>query len=114
MFSPPFFLIMSLFLLSKPSRLLFRPSFTHLHLLHHRSSISLARTISTSSSSADVPAANPNSEFLNNLPAILEKARVDGGIPGMSVAIMHKGQLVFAQGFGKRNLKDPFTKEVHN
>lgn len=31
----------------------------------------------------------------------------------MSVAIMYKGEIVFAQGFGKRNLKDPFTKEVH-
>lgn len=50
--------------------------------------------------------------FLDNLPAVLEKARTDGGIPGMSVAILHKGQLVFAQGFGKRNRKDPFTTEV--
>ncbi|KAF9137200.1 hypothetical protein BG015_002806 [Linnemannia schmuckeri] len=30
----------------------------------------------------------------------------------MSVAIMHQGELIFAQGFGKRNLKDPFTKET--
>lgn len=51
-------------------------------------------------------------EFLDNLPAILEKARADGGIPGMSVAILHKGELVFAQGFGKRNRSDPFTAEV--
>ncbi|KAH7056535.1 beta-lactamase/transpeptidase-like protein [Linnemannia elongata] len=103
---------MSHFLLSKSSRLLFRSSFTHPRLLHHRGSISLARTISTTTSSADIPAANPSSAFLNNLPAILEKARVDGGIPGMSVAIMYKGEIVFAQGFGKRNLKDPFTIET--
>ncbi|KAK3829856.1 MAG: beta-lactamase/transpeptidase-like protein [Linnemannia elongata] len=51
-------------------------------------------------------------EFLDNLPAILEKARADGGIPGMSVAILHKGELVFAQGFGKRNRSDPFTAET--
>ncbi|KAF9541282.1 hypothetical protein EC957_003238 [Mortierella hygrophila] len=103
---------MSHFLLSKSSRLIFRSSLTHPHLLHHRGSISLSRTISTSSSSTDVPADNPSSEFLSNLPAVLEKARVDGGIPGMSVAIMHKGELVFAQGFGKRNFKDPFTRET--
>ncbi|KAF9149573.1 hypothetical protein BG015_008641 [Linnemannia schmuckeri] len=51
-------------------------------------------------------------EFLTNLPDVLEKARADGGIPGMSVAILHKGELVFAQGFGKRNRSDPFTKET--
>ncbi|KAG0276322.1 hypothetical protein BGZ95_007693 [Linnemannia exigua] len=50
--------------------------------------------------------------FLDELPAALEKARVDGGIPGMSVAIMHNGKLVFAQGFGKRNREDPFTEET--
>ncbi|KAG0379958.1 hypothetical protein BGX24_010858 [Mortierella sp. AD032] len=30
----------------------------------------------------------------------------------MSVAIQYKGELIFAQGFGKRNRKDPFTKET--
>lgn len=59
------------------------------------------------------PAAQDNKEFLANLPDVLEKARADGGIPGMSVAILHKGELVFAQGFGKRNRSDPFTKEVN-
>jgi CubicO group peptidase (beta-lactamase class C family) len=51
-------------------------------------------------------------DFLANLPEVLEKARIEGGIPGMSVAIMHKGELVFAEGFGKRNETDPFTKDV--
>ncbi|OAQ30767.1 beta-lactamase/transpeptidase-like protein [Linnemannia elongata AG-77] len=51
-------------------------------------------------------------DFLANLPEVLEKARVEGGIKGMSVAIMHKGELVFAEGFGKRNQIDPFTKET--
>ncbi|KAG9063691.1 hypothetical protein KI688_003802 [Linnemannia hyalina] len=58
------------------------------------------------------PAPQDNKEFLANLPDVLEKARTDGGIPGMSVAILHKGELVFAQGFGKRNRSDPFTKET--
>ncbi|KAF9287306.1 hypothetical protein BGZ88_008674 [Linnemannia elongata] len=30
----------------------------------------------------------------------------------MAVAIMHKGHIIFAQGFGKRNRKDPFTTET--
>ncbi|KAG0289375.1 hypothetical protein BGZ96_007072 [Linnemannia gamsii] len=78
-----------------------------------RGSISLVRSASSSSSTnADVPVANPTSDFLANLPEVLEKARVDGGIPGMSVAILHKGDIVFAQGFGKRNQIDPFTKET--
>ncbi|KAF9431477.1 hypothetical protein BGZ76_000254 [Entomortierella beljakovae] len=34
------------------------------------------------------------------------------GIPGMSVAIIHKGKLIFAEGFGKRNGRDPFTAET--
>lgn len=50
--------------------------------------------------------------FLANLPEVLERARIEGGIKGMSVAIMHKGEIVFAEGFGKRNQTDPFTKEV--
>ncbi|KAF9567046.1 hypothetical protein EC968_003515 [Mortierella alpina] len=51
-------------------------------------------------------------EFFETLPAILERARNECGIPGMSVAIMYKGELAFAQGFGKRNRVDPFTKET--
>ncbi|KAF9956491.1 hypothetical protein BGZ72_002770 [Mortierella alpina] len=43
---------------------------------------------------------------------VLEKARVRSGIPGMSVAILHKGKLVFAEGFGKRNEFEPFTAET--
>ncbi|KAG0058615.1 hypothetical protein BGZ89_001143 [Linnemannia elongata] len=50
--------------------------------------------------------------FLASLPNVLEKARADGGVKGMSVAVIHKGELVFAQGFGKRNRNDPFTKET--
>ncbi|KAF9143139.1 hypothetical protein BGX30_001259 [Mortierella sp. GBA39] len=50
--------------------------------------------------------------FLANLPNVLERARADGGVKGMSVAVIHKGELVFAQGFGKRNRNDPFTKET--
>ncbi|KAF9964997.1 hypothetical protein BGZ70_005580 [Mortierella alpina] len=54
----------------------------------------------------------PTKEFFATLPVTLERARVECGIPGMSVAIMYKGELAFAQGFGKRNRVDPFTEET--
>jgi len=59
-----------------------------------------------------IPDANTDTKPLSNLSEILEKARVDGGIPGMSVAILHKGELIFSEGFGKRNDQEPFTPEV--
>lgn len=43
----------------------------------------------------------------------IERARIANGIPGMSVAVVHKGKIIFAQGFGRRNENnDPFTAEV--
>ncbi|KAF9133990.1 hypothetical protein BG015_003482 [Linnemannia schmuckeri] len=47
-----------------------------------------------------------------DLSTVLEKARIENGIPGMSVAVMYKGELLFADGFGKRNEEDPFTKDT--
>ncbi|KAF9301303.1 hypothetical protein BGZ74_006882 [Mortierella antarctica] len=49
---------------------------------------------------------------LRELKLDLELARNQTGIPGMSVAVIHKGELVFAEGFGKRNKKDLFTPET--
>ncbi|KAF9290636.1 hypothetical protein BGZ68_006490 [Mortierella alpina] len=43
---------------------------------------------------------------------VLERARVECGIVGMSIAVLYKGDLIFAEGFGKRNLQDPFTAET--
>src|SRR5690349_6735477 len=43
---------------------------------------------------------------------IIELARNKTGLPGMSVAVLHKGKLIFAEGFGKRNKHDPVTAEV--
>ncbi|KAG0005462.1 hypothetical protein BGZ80_005756 [Entomortierella chlamydospora] len=42
----------------------------------------------------------------------LERGRIQCGIPGMSVAVLHKGELIFADGFGKRNEQEPFTAET--
>ncbi|KAF9162301.1 hypothetical protein DFQ26_003692 [Actinomortierella ambigua] len=44
--------------------------------------------------------------------ADIEKARINLGIQGMSVGVVHKGKIIYAQGFGKRNDKDPFTPET--
>ncbi|KAG0070086.1 hypothetical protein BGZ89_001467, partial [Linnemannia elongata] len=38
---------------------------------------------------------------LSGLSAILEAARIKNGVPGMSVAVMYKGEVIFAEGFGK-------------
>ncbi|KAF9335523.1 hypothetical protein BG006_011294 [Podila minutissima] len=52
--------------------------------------------------------------ILAKLKADIELARNRTGVPGLGVAIMHKGKLVFAEGFGKRNKKDPFTPETRS
>ncbi|KAF9958719.1 hypothetical protein BGZ70_009108 [Mortierella alpina] len=49
------------------------------------------------------------SKPLTDLHNVIEKCWVECGIPGMSVAVLHKGELIFAEGFGKRNEQgDPF------
>ncbi|KAI1317590.1 hypothetical protein EDD11_008160 [Mortierella claussenii] len=42
----------------------------------------------------------------------IELARNKTGLPGMSVAVLHKGKLIFAEGFGKRDRNDPVTAET--
>ncbi|KAG0315912.1 hypothetical protein BGZ97_007706, partial [Linnemannia gamsii] len=49
---------------------------------------------------------------LAHLHEILEKTRVEAGLKGMSVAVMHRGEVIFADGFGQRNDTDPFTAET--
>ncbi|KAG0284665.1 hypothetical protein BGZ96_010984 [Linnemannia gamsii] len=34
-------------------------------------------------------------------------------IPGVSVAVIHKNQLIFAEDFGKRNKTDPYSAEIN-
>ncbi|KAF9940963.1 hypothetical protein BGZ67_006201 [Mortierella alpina] len=40
---------------------------------------------------------------LADLHATIEKTRLQLGIPGLSVAVLYKGEIIFAEGFGKRN-----------
>jgi CubicO group peptidase (beta-lactamase class C family) len=45
--------------------------------------------------------------------AAIELARNQTGIPGLSVAVLHKGKIIYAEGFGSRNNKnEPVTPEV--
>ncbi|KAF9572598.1 hypothetical protein EC968_009670 [Mortierella alpina] len=49
-------------------------------------------------------------KYRTSLYNAIEKARLECGIPGMSVAVLSKGEFVFAEGFGKRNQQgDPFN-----
>ncbi|KAF9990704.1 hypothetical protein BGZ75_000090 [Mortierella antarctica] len=49
---------------------------------------------------------------LAGLSKVLEDARVRCGIPGMSVAVLYKGELIYDAGFGKRNESEPFTPQT--
>lgn len=53
-----------------------------------------------------------NEQPLAGLSEELNRAMGLCGIPGMSVAVQYKGKLIYVEGFGKRNEKDPFTAEV--
>ncbi|KAF9281081.1 hypothetical protein BGZ68_006845 [Mortierella alpina] len=54
----------------------------------------------------------PVKKPLNGLRRVIENGMVKCGIPGLSVAVLYKGEIVFAEGFGKRNEQDPFTAET--
>ncbi|KAG0237408.1 hypothetical protein BGW42_000984 [Actinomortierella wolfii] len=43
----------------------------------------------------------------------IDKARKNLGIQGTSVAVIYRGEIVYAKGFGKRNDIDTFTPEVY-
>ncbi|KAF9093705.1 hypothetical protein BGX23_002992 [Mortierella sp. AD031] len=55
---------------------------------------------------------NKKKNPLSDLGTLLEAARVKNGVPGMSIAVLYKGDIIFADGFGKRNEKDPYTKDT--
>ncbi|KAG0200075.1 hypothetical protein BGX28_006766 [Mortierella sp. GBA30] len=58
------------------------------------------------------PTSRHDKEPLANLSELIERARVQCGVAGLSVAIMHKGKIIFAEGFGKRNENEPVTPET--
>ncbi|KAG0358789.1 hypothetical protein BGX24_005914, partial [Mortierella sp. AD032] len=71
----------------------------------------LLRSIITTilSLSAAVESASLNKPELR---ATIERAMSRCGVPGMAIAVLHKNELVFAEGFGKRNKDDPYTVET--
>ncbi|KAG0094590.1 hypothetical protein BGZ93_007027 [Podila epicladia] len=78
-------------------------------------SLALVLQYTTITQAAEPDSAPRNTDaILAKLKVDIELARNQTGIPGMSVAIMHKGKLIFAEGFGKRNKHDPFTPETHS
>ncbi len=52
------------------------------------------------------PVATPDASELSGL---IEKARADWNVPGLSVAVVKDGQVILAQGFGVRELGKPET-----
>ncbi|KAK3840528.1 MAG: beta-lactamase/transpeptidase-like protein [Linnemannia elongata] len=50
----------------------------------------------------------PYLETCSSIKTIMQRC----GIPGMSIAVLHKNQLIFAEAFGKRNRTDPYTIET--
>jgi len=58
---------------------------------------------------------SPNSKMHEDWNDAIELARNRSGIPGLSVAVFHRGKVVYAEGFGKRNDKgEPVTAEVRS
>ncbi|KAF9152142.1 hypothetical protein BG015_005731 [Linnemannia schmuckeri] len=48
----------------------------------------------------------------SELRSTIKRAMERCGVPGMGIAILHKNQIVFADGFGKRNKDDPYTLQT--
>ncbi|KAG0292438.1 hypothetical protein BGZ96_004118 [Linnemannia gamsii] len=61
---------------------------------------------------APTPKSTSKNTLPENLSSILEKARIKNGIQGMAVSVLYKGELIFAEGFGKRNDEESFTKDT--
>ncbi|KAF9337142.1 hypothetical protein BGZ91_009633 [Linnemannia elongata] len=59
--------------------------------------------------SAAVQSAKLNEDDLRST---VKRAMERCGVPGMGIAILHKNKVVFAEGFGKRNEKDPYTAQT--
>ncbi|KAF9568138.1 hypothetical protein EC968_002996 [Mortierella alpina] len=66
----------------------------------------------TSPTANALPFDNRAATFADWLKTI-EHARNLNGVPGMSVTVLHKGKVIFAEGFGKRNKEnDPVTADT--
>jgi len=52
-------------------------------------------------------------ELLSGLPAFMERGMADWGIPGMAVAVVKDGELVYSRGFGVRKLGHEEPADEH-
>ncbi|KAF9580237.1 hypothetical protein BGW38_003192 [Lunasporangiospora selenospora] len=59
-----------------------------------------------------VPSSAVEPSVLQKWTEEVEKARVNLGIQGLTVAVVHKGTIIFTKGFGKRNDTEPCTPET--
>ncbi len=58
-------------------------------------------------------AAGPASTSLAGLPEFMERGMADWGIPGMAVAVVQNGELVYGRGFGVRKLGSDEAVDEH-
>src|SRR5438067_6838694 len=83
-------------------------------MLRWRSRITLllGLVLSTSLCSAQTPAPTPKS--LDDFDAIVAKAMADSKIPGISLAIVRDGKVIYAKGFGYRDVENklPVTTDT--
>ncbi|MCL4410699.1 MAG: serine hydrolase [Gammaproteobacteria bacterium] len=61
---------------------------------------SAASTAPATASSAQVTQANVSTDALAGLKEQIEQGRLDWGVPGMAVAIVHRDQVIHAEGYG--------------
>ncbi|KAF9137500.1 hypothetical protein BGX30_010155 [Mortierella sp. GBA39] len=48
----------------------------------------------------------------DELRSTIKRAMERCGVPGIGIAVLHNNKVVFADGFGKRNTKDPYTPQT--
>jgi hypothetical protein len=74
--------------------------------------VALQLLTSSSSTVEGLPFDNKAATF-ENWRKTIDHARNQTGIPGLSVAVLHKGEIIFAEGFGIRNKNnDPVNADV--
>jgi CubicO group peptidase (beta-lactamase class C family) len=56
---------------------------------------------------------NARPTLLNDLPSYIEKARKDFNVPGIAVAVVKDGNVVFERGIGLRNLQSAIPVDAH-
>src|ERR1700677_4126251 len=61
----------------------------------------------------DKPNVRADEGFNGELASYVDQARQEFNVPGIAVAVVKDGTVVFEQGFGKRNLSDGKPVDAH-